>query len=1134
MPFQPSLRAIALTGCALSVLAAPLAHAQVRREYRINAGDLNGALRQFSLQSDQEILFDSSLAVGKQTSGFIGSETAAGVLGRLLSNSGLTYRVTPSGTLLVQRQGQSAPQAPRLLAAAFQAPEGAVRMAPSAASNPPEQAVVEEIVVTGSQIQGSKITSALPVTLVDVAQIQATGATSGDDLLRTVPQLGNVTFNSSFNSGTSNSARGDVNSVALRSLGVSNTLVLISGRRTTTHPISQTELDGIPTFTYNSNAIPVSGIRSLEVLREGAAAIYGADAVAGVINTVLQTNYEGGQFEAQYGYAPGTNLREGRLTGLFGTNFQEGRGNLTVFGGAENRSALLASDNAYTDIPDGRILFAGTAFADATSLDTRSTNSPWGVFQTAQNVGTVTSGGRAVTGTSGIFRISPQANPTCGVSTAPGLCLNAGGQNVNTDRNLRFDSRSFKASQTPETKRYNLFATFKYDLTPGVEFFSELGYYVANSRQTGGSSSVAVGSTRITAPANSYYNPFGPVLLPNGQPNPNRLPGLSANVPAAGLPITINAYNLVDAGGTLVTVKNEQYRMLGGLKGRVQGFNWESAMLYSRARTSDTYNALSATKILKALSVTTPDAYNPFNGGTLSDPSFGDRTPSSAAALADLRTPSTRIGTTSLALWDLKINRPDMLSIWAGDVGVAAGIEVRRETYHDNRDRRVDGTETFTDTVSGVLNLSDIPGTSASFDVKGKRTVMSAFAELAIPLVSPEMSIPLVDRLELQLAVRAEDYSDVGSIAVPKVAGAWDIVPGVRLRGSWSEGFRAPNLELINSDIIFRQGALQDYIYCEADLRARRIANLNACSRSRTVRFRRAGNKDLRPETSTSTSYGLVLQPTFIPREYGRVTFTADSWNIKQVDMVGTFGQFNAMVLDYVLRVAGSSNPLVHRLPPTPEQIADFAGTGLAPVGDADFLEDQFINLFPQEASGIDLGFTYQLGTDRFGDFGLNLNAARLSKLFRVPAPAVQELLDARTAGKINSATPIVGAADLLNENGNVEWRGSVNLSWRYQDFGFTWFAAYTGPFNATDLTYPDGSFYRVEDKIIHSVTISYSVEGSDNNLLSGTRWLVGVRNLFDTEPPLFPGSRGQTLGYPGAVYNPNNRYIYMNIRKTF
>ena len=130
-----------------------------------------------------------------------------------------------------------------------------------------DEAADEDIVVVGSRIRGTVATAALPVTILDQKAIDATGAVSGDDLFRSIPQMGDVTFNASNNPQTSNAARGDVNSINLRSLGVGNTLVLLNGRRLVQHPTSQAGDGNVPVLGYNSNSLPVTGIERVEVLR---------------------------------------------------------------------------------------------------------------------------------------------------------------------------------------------------------------------------------------------------------------------------------------------------------------------------------------------------------------------------------------------------------------------------------------------------------------------------------------------------------------------------------------------------------------------------------------------------------------------------------------------------------------------------------------------------------------------------------------------------------------------------------------------------------------------------------------------------------------------------------------------------
>ena len=156
---------------------------------------------------------------------------------------------------------------------------------------------VEEIVTVGSQIKGAKITGSLPVTVFSVDDIEATAALDGDELVENLVEQGMNYFNEQEQtSGGVNAARGDTGAYNMRSMGVGNTLTLLNGRRMVMNAGYQTEWIGgdfVPTMTVNTNLIPTNGLSRLEVLKDGASAIYGADAVAGVVNNVMDTDYEG-------------------------------------------------------------------------------------------------------------------------------------------------------------------------------------------------------------------------------------------------------------------------------------------------------------------------------------------------------------------------------------------------------------------------------------------------------------------------------------------------------------------------------------------------------------------------------------------------------------------------------------------------------------------------------------------------------------------------------------------------------------------------------------------------------------------------------------------------------------------------
>lgn len=1004
------------------------------------------------------------------------------------------------------------------------AQQAAAQEAPQAQSD--DTVKGNEIVVTGSRIAGSKITEALPVTVVSEDDIAATAAVSGDDLIRSIPQMSDVSFNSSNGQTSSNFARGDIGSIDLRGLGVGNTLVLLNGRRVVQHPSSQASASLAPVTTYNTNAIPVYGVRRVEVLRDGAAALYGTDAVAGVVNTVLRENINGGSLSLQYGGAEGTGLRELNASGYLGKDFSEGRGNFSVLFNYTNRTALTSQDQPFTATSDHRAFdeFAGTIFAGSNSLDDTSTLSHWGNFATLGGV-RVRRGATSVTTAGGVFSIQPTANGGCSYDLGNGLCLDDGTRaTTGADRNTRWDGQAnFPISISPSLDRINVYASGHYDLTDNLTMFTELGYYYGKTRSVQ-DSVFSIGSIQMTIPASNYWNPFGPVTFANGSTNPNRLAGIDA--PAAGLPIFLTSYRFVDMGPTVVDVTNRQFRAVFGLRGEALGFKWETAGVYSEATVRDVQDGISSTALQQNLALSTPDAYNPFNGGSASNPTGPDTTASSQAALDAIHIKSVRRGKSTLAEWDFRASRPDLFTLPAGDVGMAFGAEVRRDTQLDDRDPRVDGTIKWTDTVTGVVQDSDLFGVSPTPDTNGARTVFAAYAELAIPVVSPEMEIPLIRSLTLQAAGRYEHYSDFGSIAKPKIAAAWDLFEGWRIRGSWAQGFRAPNLEQTNATVVTRGNTRTDYIRCEADLRAGRIASFDACAQSFVTTARRAGNPDLDPETSSTFTIGTVLQPPFLNTGKLRTTFTADFWQVKQKGIVGVYGEGNALINDYLQRVQGSSDPNVIRATPTADDIALFAGTGLTPVGRVTYVDDIYRNLEPQTVRGIDFGLSIGLRDTGIGDFTLSGNVAYLLKYYRDASPDIQLLIDARNAGTINQDTIIPEGGDLVRDDGFPRWRASGSLTWKLGQFTAGAFVSHRSSVIDDDISV-SGQNWTVKGYTTASLYVQYDLKGG---FTDGTSIRLGVRNIANSRPPIDSSS----FSYMGSLDSPNPRYWYASIRKDF
>ena len=967
--------------------------------------------------------------------------------------------------------------------------------APAATTGSNAKADDFEVVVVGSRIEGAKAAGALPVSVLNAERIAATGSVSGDDLFRSIPQAGDVQFQEARTTGNLNDARGDNSSINLRSVGTGNTLVLLNGRRMILTPGTQTE-NFVPVQTANTNSLPVGATRRIEVLRDGAAALYGADAVAGVVNVVLDNKFKGLRVDGRYGYADGT--AETTAAVKAGIETRAG-GHLMVFGSYTHRTPLMASERDFAASEDHRAGLVGTPWEGDTSFDNRSTSSPWGSFTVVPTNTVVRQNGVALT-SSGVFHVEPVGNTAAGCSSAAygtGLCLRSGTITGVNDRVLRYDENPDRSIRGG-LDRVNVFATYTHDFG-AAEFFGEAGYYHAELEGQR-EQSAPLSSAVITIPASNYYNPFGATTI-NGVANPNRLPGLTG-VPTAGLPMRITTYRPVDTGPRTFTVTDDSVRVLAGFRGNWGQFKWESAATYSSARTDDTtFNLISNTRFQAALALATPEAYNPFNGGNQTAYSLGDTTPNPASVVNSFLVDAKRIGNTSLATWDFRISSGDVFQLPGGAVGLASGVEVRYETFEDNRDARLDGTITYTDSVSGIRYGTDLMGASSAPDVSAHRTVSAAYVELAVPVVSPEMKFPLVRSLDFQLAARDEYYSDFGNVFKPKVAGSWEVIEGVKFRSSWSQSFRAPNLAQFYSAGTQVSNTRTDFAACRL--------NVTTCAGVSTLEVR-SGNQLLKPEDAVSRSVGIVLQPV------RGLTITADYWTLDEDGVVGIEGAQNQILYDYLLRQSGGSNPNVVRLAPV----------GVQRVGDLSFVQDNYFNLGLRKVSGIDFGLTYDLRNTPLGNFNVDLSASRLLKWEQSPSALQATLIEANAAGLLGTGITISQAGSQVAVNGNPEWRMSANLTWRKGPVSMGVLANYVSPVTDTGTALVNGQFYELADVTTVNAYAQYRTEGE--GLLGGTRFRVGARNLFDKQPPL----SSSNYGFLGSLHDAVGRFVYFELSK--
>ncbi|MBT6073637.1 MAG: Plug domain-containing protein, partial [Gammaproteobacteria bacterium] len=455
---------------------------------------------------------------------------------------------------------------------------------------------VEEITVTGSQIKGAKISGALPVSVISIADIEGLGVDSGEELLENIAENGMNLFNESENaSGGVNSARGDMGAYNLRNMGTGNTLTLLNGRRLVNSPGYQTELIGgdyVPAMTVNSNLVPVWGIERMEILRDGASAIYGADAVAGVVNNVLQKDYEGFQFRTKFGWFDNFDAEDKTFTGKFGKNFNDGATNVSVFFDHYDREPINAQEDprwgnsdhrqwTTCDLadgvdPEGRCLPNGSPWANSSSFRNTSANNNYGQFDmvSSSEHGSSNSYNHVFTDSNGEFEVFPLGDARCNnrssqggevFDTGYGTCIAQDGNGTE-----RYNLWGFTDARS-DLQRSNVFVYINHDLGNGIESFTEASFYTSDYKIT----------RHPSAPFSSVKHRVGP---DNYWLNQMKLADGTALF--AGKQLYVDNYRFAEKMRR-VEVEKKTYRLLQGFRGSFDEWDWEGAFLTSKATTDD-------------------------------------------------------------------------------------------------------------------------------------------------------------------------------------------------------------------------------------------------------------------------------------------------------------------------------------------------------------------------------------------------------------------------------------------------------------------------------------------------------------------------------------------------------------------
>jgi outer membrane receptor protein involved in Fe transport len=1007
-----------------------------------------------------------------------------------------------------------------------------------------ETVKLEAFTVTGSNIKRIEVEKVLPVTVIDAAAIEVRDASQPSDLIMAMPQVTGLPGNETATLGAT--ARGDNSSVSLRGIASSNTLILLNGRRLVPHAISQSEA-GVPTLSTNINQLPNRGLERVEVLRDGASSVYGTDAVAGVVNYVMQRNFRGTELSLRYAQTSHNDGQEFRATLTHGLGFAKGKGRAMVTADFYRRAPIYTRDRAFSaDGDHSNLAPEPWNLPTTTTFNARSATTEYGnyllgnVTATDQN-GFVTgfTGARpagvpaTLAATSGLFVLQP--NGTGGAVFGTATPSRAG-----VTREYYWNNNAYRVIQ-PKVKRTNVFASAEYDLSDRITAFVDASLYQSQGvtyREPDGITQSTDGF--IIVPVTNPYNPFGNRFWSTtGAPNTDGTPRLTGT-PSA---VSITNKRLTDLATRTDWVDNSVYRGVAGLRGKLTGsWNWEAAGLWSVSRVIENEEGPTRKSLLiAAINQSDPTkAFNPFtrtfavqNGQLVVTGPYVN--PESVQST--FRSSFIRNGITRLLSGDFRASG-DLFSLWGGNkVGGAFGGEYRFEGYSDYRPPYA-GLNPPGSGLDPATN--DFLGFSPNSDTHGRRQVAALYAEVVAPLVGRGNRLPLVESLELSASVRYESYTDFGDATKPKYGVNWKPFSRVMVRGSYNEGFHAPNLAQLFTGTLIRTvtGSTDSYRSPVTGLITDGPSNRRSVA---------SGNRQLRPELSTGKSAGIVVE---VPGIKG-LSVSVDYYEIRQRSIIASGGGIAddtaALLASTQAELAagksigqidlgsGTANykgdPSVVRLAPTQADRDFFAaynatrapGNQRAVVGGIDILRTSYFNKSEQFTNGFDFDVNYRFPKLAAGQFNLGTNWTYLNDFHAYTAAG-----SARTEYRNGNSANVGGATPI--------WRGATTLTWRKDRWGAGLGMYYIGRFTDLNATttkatwdslgnpgyimpvFNNGAYsYRfiVKETMTYNLHLSYRL-ASSNRWLNQTSVRFGVNNLFNLEPPLSADSRG----YEPSVHN--------------
>lgn len=833
------------------------------------------------------------------------------------------------------------------------------------------------------------------------------------------------------NSGTLPTAFGNAfaagaSGVALRGLTVNSTLVLIDGRRAANYAVAD---DGQRSFV-DLNTIPLDAVERIEILKDGASSAYGADAIAGVVNLILKKQYTGAEVSAEIGKGqhPGGATR--RVTASYGVgDLPTDKYNAYFNFEYQGDDRILVGDRGFPYNTNDLSSIGGfNSLAGTPGSDTGTTSA-------TVAAGTYTPGGAGnpILGNGVTQTGAVQPLTSCGAGTIAG---SAPSSIAGLTDNYCTQNRTLYQDDQPAQQRIGVSTRFTVQISENMQAYLNANFYQSNVWVDNPPSEI-----QTSTPINTNHIALPPTLS-NGSLNPND------PFAAQGQYAIIN-YSFGDIQN-VSSYKNHNARLVTGLKGTVASWDIDSALVINHTwLDTELYGYLNGAALLSAIQNGT---YN------FVDPS--KNTPQQRAAIAPN---NIKKSTTDMDSIDIRVSR-ELAQLPGGPLGVALGAEVRYEAAFDPQ-----------------LN----PG--SSYQGLG---VSTAQGTRNVGALSAEFGLPVLKSLEFNVSGRYDHYSDFGGKFTPKAGFKWKPVKEFALRGTYSQGFRAPAFaENGNSsaggfiNLSPTQSPPFPANFCNAN-----VHSVGYCL-PYSVLSTSNGNPNIKPETSRSATFGVIFEPTSNPNA------SIDIYAIKKKDVIEPPNTGPALVAF----LAGQPIPAGYTVTPDLPDPA-FPASMVRPAA----LAGGYVNAAELRTDGIDIDLRGKFYLGNYGEFISSLSGTKIFS-FKIIFP------DGTSQQWVGTQAPYI----LSSGAGTPRYRAGWSNSWIYGAMTTSLNVHYVSGFQETGVDAYGSYVCAYNNTFCHVASFTYADLTGSYSFSEHLTGSFAIENVLDTKPPIDP------LDYAGNNYNP-------------